>query len=550
MARTIDAALDLLQLSPHRSPMWKALIYDIRSSGDTMRNIVLGDILNEEPRDFTGDTMNVEIRESAGNFVDSGIPAASLTIQIADPNSQFDYFNLFGNPTGDGRWVRRDNVIRILEGDADIAEEFWPITFTGFLIGQAGINNNRTTGRAEITMEAVGRETRFVTSKHTSSTFGPATTYLGAAKTIAQEDMGLDIDETALIGWGAQTMSQTVTQFVDQEPMISLAQLMLADGFLPKFKGTGILGQVQGLTTAVPARVYFNDDIIESVVQPFSNENPVNQVCLIGLDAEMTKISQDRQEVGRIAMTVGFFSNDVAENFYWSTDRTSLADNIKFIIESSINGFKIFGSESFREINTPNGGEGTIGGTVTVGTGFAPYIVAIIAVAYIAAAWIPDLIEALGFVVNVGITVPIGRAVQAILLASALTIMQNIGRAVYRVDGTPFEWVFLEIRACAELDGLFSEDINSVTIENHLINTQALANTTAKAILFRQQARGRPRTIKMLRDLRLEPDDTIELSNARRYLIDQLTYKLERSNESVLMSVSAFEVTEGIGALV
>lgn len=559
MARSLPAALDLLQIHPQRRPRWKVEIFDVRSSvADTMGRIVRSvddaTIVLEAitgPRDFTSDTVSVQISESAGNFVDSGIPTTNVVLTVADPNGLFDYFNLFADPTGDGRWLRRDNVLRISEGDADVPEADWPITFTGFLVGQAGVDRNRTTGNALITIEAVGRESRFVKSKKTSEVFGTGDTYIGAANTIATTDMGLDSSEVDFSGWGTQTFGHSVTQLVDQEPMISLAQLMLADGFMPKFTGAGILTQIQGLVTASPARIYSNNNIIRSVVQPFSNENPVNQVCVVGLSADMTKISQPKQEVGRVSLTTGYFASDETIKVFWSDDKTQLVDNIDFEIERSINGgLSAFGTESFDSIPTPESGEGTIGGAISISTGFAPYLIVILTVAYIASAWIVDEIVTVGFVAGSGVTIPIGRVAQAAILIGALLAMAQIGRAVYRIDGTPFEYVFEEIRACAELEGLLSEDIVAAEIENHLINDQTTADNVARDVLFRQQARGRPRNISMLFDLRVEPDDTIELASGRTYLIDGISRTLVRSTEEVPASLRAFETTAGIGALV
>ena len=552
--RTLDAGLDVIMLSAQRSPRWRVDVYDIRSSvADTIGSIVKEDALETVtgPRDFTSDTISVQINESSGNFVDGGIPATRVVLTISDPHSLFDYFNLIADPTGDGRWIRRSNVLRIREGDADVDPSDWPITFTGVFVGQPGVDNNRTSGTSVITIEAVGRETQFITSKVTSQTFGAGVSYLSVADTIARTDMGLDIDEILLSGWGSQLMGHKVTQFVDQEPMVSLAQLMMIDGFMPKFNGEGKLTQIQALSTATPVRAYTNDNIIRSVVQPSSNENPVNQVCIVGLDKDMTNVPQDKQEIGRVTMTVGYFSNNQVVKVYWSTDRTKLASNVKFIIEQGINGgLSAFGSEEFEEIVSPDGLEGTIGGVITVGTGFAPYIIAIIAVAYIASSYLPDFVEVVGLFINFGITIPFGSVIQAILLSAALIIMAQIGRAVYRIDGEPFEYVFLEIRECAEIDDLLSGDIVGAVVENHLVNTSADAKALGRDILFRQQARGRPRTISMLTDLRLEPDDTIQLANARRYLIDTMTRTLARASDNVVSSITGFEVTPGIGAVV
>lgn len=545
--RTLVSALDTLQIRPQRRPRWRVEIYDVRSTSDEIGDVVTGATLDSMtgPRDFTSDVVSLTINERAGNFVDTGIPATTVSFSVVDPHNQFDPFNLIGSPTGDGRWLRRNNVLRIYEGDADVDEADWPITFTGVLIGQAGVDQNRTSSGAGILqMQAVGREVAFLQQSLTSSTFGAAESYLSAGITIAQEDMGLDLGEIDLSGWGSQTFAHTVNQFVDQSPLVSIAQLMFVDGFMPRFDGEGKLSQVQGNITAAPSRIYANEQTLRSVITPFSNENPVNRVCVIGLDAAKTKITQPRQELGRITMTIGYFTTDISERIYWSEDRTQLAENIKFKIETSVNGLLQFSEEESDDIPAPNMGEGTIGAKLTATTGYAPYIIIFLAVFYVLAAAIPDF-------VLFGVTVPAGRITQALLLTQILIIMASIGRGVYVWSGEPFEYVFKTIEECAEVDGLLTSEFNEEVIENHLVNDRTDARNSAREVLFRQQARGRPRTVQMIHDLRLEPDDLFERSNGRIYLIESISRTLERSGENpVIASLRCFETTPGIGAVV
>ncbi len=131
-------------------------------------------------------------------------------------------------------------------------------------------------------------------------------------------------------------------------------------------------------------------------------------------------------------------------------------------------------------------------------------------------------------------------------LAAVLILMTRIGRGQYEFIGDPLEYVFKEIRAIAELEGLTAEELNRVTVQNHLINTQSLADSIARVVLFRQQARGNPRVVTALHDLRLEPDDIFEIPGGRRFLIERITRRIERVATSALATYNVSEVTPGL----
>jgi hypothetical protein len=204
------------------------------------------------------------------------------------------------------------------------------------------------------------------------------------------------------------------------------------------------------------------------------------------------------------------------------------------------------GGEEFETIDAPNSAEGTIGGTVTISTGFAPYIIIFLTVEYVALAAIPDTVITAGFIAGAGETIPIGRIAQAVDLAIILILMTKIGRGDYDFTGIPFEYVFEEIRACAQIENVLAEDLVEVEIENHLVQHLTDAENSAREVLFRQQAKGNPRSITMFHDLRLEPDDIFDTADGRSYLIETITRTLQRGQEAVIADVSGYEITGGI----
>lgn len=553
MSRSLIFPLDQIQISPVRHPKWKIEIFDIRSTADTIGDIVRQQtaasppVLDTQtgPRDFTGDVLQVTINETSSSFVE-GVSATTVQLQIADPHNLFDPFNTIANPTGDGRWLRRGNVVRIKEGDARIDEDDWPITFTGRLVGQAGTLTSRDPNANPriIQIEAVSRESDYLKSKINSRSFDIGTTYSAIALDIAQSEMGLDLDEIEFSGFGTDSAFQPI-QFGDEAPLVSIARIMFVDGFVPVFDGRGVLTQRTGLITNVPARTYADDGFASSVDRPFSKLDPANRVKLRGLNSTMSKIVQPRQVLAELGLTTGYFSQDETIAIYWSEDRTQLAQNVATDVQKSISGgLSAFGGEDFTPIPAPNSLEGTIGMIVEIDTGYTAALLISIAVGYVAAAWIPDTVLA----AVVGETLPVGRFVQALALVSILLLMTQIGRGQYAFVGEPFEYVFEEITAIAELEGLLSEDVVELEIENHLINSQSKLDDLARDVLFEQQAAGNPRIFRKLYDLRLETNDEFEGLTGRLFKIKNMSRTLIRTKDGgqALATADVIETTPGL----
>ncbi len=100
----------------------------------------------------------------------------------------------------------------------------------------------------------------------------------------------------------------------------------------------------------------------------------------------------------------------------------------------------------------------------------------------------------------------------------------------------------------ARIEGVRSEDRQELSIENHLVNSQADCDAAAERVLRRERAKQNARNITMLHDIALEPDDIIELgsgTSARRYVIQSLKRTLRRGTPAV-DTMTCFEVTAGV----
>jgi hypothetical protein len=544
--RLLTPTLNAAMLDERRQPAWKILVYDVRSTTDTINNLVRGDALLAltGPRDFTKDVLVATLEEVAGDFNGDGVAASSLSLTISDPLGKFDPLLTLVAPTGDGRWLRDGNVVRVLEGDARVPEADWVTTFTGELVGQAGVRRGRVARASEITMDAVDRAARFLRFPVTSDTFGIGSTLLTIGTLIAQTDMALDSSEILLGGWGAQVTGHFSTQFVEEPPLVALAHLMFPDGFMPRFTGAGKLAQTSGIITKAPARSYPDSDLIQDIERPKHRIKAKNRVTVRGLSATMTKITQPFQKLAEVNITTGFFARDEEIRVTWSEDETKLVQNTRMKVLRSINGglLDFAATETYTE--EPKSPEGSVAGTIEVGTGFAPYIIVFFTGIYIGMQAIPRPVVAPG---GSGFTIPVQDVIAAAALSVVMLLMSQIGRGQYQIEGEPFEYVFQEIVGTAQVQGLSEDEVNVLDISNHLIQTQAVADTTAQNVLRREVAKANVRAVTMLVDLLLEPDDVFELAaESRKFMIRSQSRTLRRGADAVVAVLDCFEVTPGL----
>lgn len=563
MARSLTPTLDLVMTNGEvRQPGFIIEIHDVRSTSQEIVPTRINDVVvfNFQgspalpavvgPRDFTADITKIEMTETAGDYAQNGIAASTIVVSIVDPDGGLDPVNnapTLAQPLASGRWLRQRNVVVIREGDQTVDEADWPVTFTGAIQGQPAQNRNRTTGNSEIVFKAASREVDFIRDQTTSQDFPQNSVFEVMANTIAEIDMGLNLEEINLPAFSSRFTGHASTQFVLESPIVSIAKLMFVDGFMPKFQGDGRLGATDGIISKAPTRSYPESDLIRTLTRPILEFNGVNEVEIIGLSADMTAVIQGTQDLARASITSGFFANDQKIDVRWADDETQQAFNVRMEVDSSIgDGIFNFGSESFTNFPNPDDG-GSVRGRIDVDGALAASIVllSLAGTVYILNSIVPDGVLAPG---GAGVTISIGRFIEAITATIIFSILGSVGYGRYRITGQPYEYVFLEIRAIARIEGVLSQDRQTLRIENQLINSQADADNVAERILRRERAKQNTRNVTMIHDLALEPDDVFELGQgleARRYLINSIRRTLQRGGDHVV-TIDCFEVTPGV----
>ncbi len=556
MARTLTPIVDAAMLSESRMPGYTVEIYDIRSTSQEVSPTTIGQVVVANtaasppvlpaivgPRDFSADVDLIDITETAGDYASNGIAATTAMIQIQDPTGEFD--PLLSPAPGEGRWVRQGNVVVIREGDLSEPDTTqWPITFTGTLVGQAGRTEDRATAVSALTVKANSREVDFLRRINTSDNFVAGSVYKTIAESIAEVDMGLAPEEINFGLFGQRTTAFLSTQFVEESPLVSLAKLMFPDGFMPKFQGDGRLGLTTGNITKGAARSYVSGEQQIRVTRPITMEDGVNQVRIVGIDKDMSEVIQERQKLADASATSGFFTNAITIPVFWSEDKTQQARDVRMeVIQSVSDAIFSFGDEDFTDLPQSDGG--SVEGKIKIDGNLEVAIVIAVVVfgAWIGTSFIPDSWAGQ----FAGSTIPIGRPINAAVGQILFSILGAVGRGQYELTGRPYENVFKEITCTARIANI--ETLKELEIENHLINTQADCDAVARRVLLRERAKQNARTIEMIHDLRVEPDDIIEIGSgatARKYLVQSIRRRLFRGPGAGFATLSAFETTEGV----
>jgi hypothetical protein len=224
---------------------------------------------------------------------------------------------------------------------------------------------------------------------------------------------------------------------------------------------------------------------------------------------------------------------------YGSDDRRQRAANTRMVVKKSAQesiarlafGFDIM-TESYEQEDEFHGEI-----TVTVSI-FVPILATVALAEYLALAWVPDdCVVTLG----AGFTIPVGRAGQAVALASILLIMMCLGTGQYEIWGEPYDYCYLEKDSIAYVQGLEYYEENPLEIKNDFIGSHERADALAVCELTWQQSLGHPRKLVITNDLALEVGDIVNLPDQRRFFIQSLSKTIKRG-EVPLLNLEGFKV--------
>jgi hypothetical protein len=497
--------------SVHHRPDFKLLSYDISSNtGETWGQILDGTAV-QTPQDLT-------------NFVKSvNWSYDKLTFQIADELLRFHPDS--GDLTST---ILQGRGIRLLEGFMDVPEAEWIPTFTGIIQGTytwsllRGTNPSATVSVQSRESNQAWRQ-RYVTSKE----YTVGTDYSVMFNDVAKDIMSLsDIEVLTPATWN-YAFDKQVNQIVNISPWEGLTSLAQGGLLRMWFNGAGQLATYP-LTVDRQPTLTLTNDRINSYTQPGTENEVINKVVVTYLDNFLTKVAGDRQSLGTANVTAGFFDRELKLDVKYSDDGKQRAENVELVVNTSINqndlGISI-GTETLN-IEDEFGGELVI----TVDAFVSGLAVAGIA-AILSAATIPDNVVVAGVGASTGVTIPVGRVIEAAGIVAVLVALMILGTGVYDVVGTPFDYAFLERRAIALMDNILFWEEHELEIRNEFISTEEHAHSLALQELLFEQSKLNPRNMVVQYDPRIERGDIIEMPGELKLFVLNATRTLERGGK-------------------
>jgi hypothetical protein len=515
----------------------------MRNISAALENIILGGgTRRPDYKVYAWDPAEATISEvvSANGILDDPAPV-DLTPYVSDVSwsdrqltfALVDPAGLFHPDFGELRHCLKDGaILRLLEGDETVPEVDWAITFTGQVHGQIGWKQSRSTGQITSRLTVFGRgETQaYKRRKITSQEYTVGTDIGIALYDICKTFLGLTGKEMRIPFTLGRQFKHKTNQLAQVTPWDGVCSLLKVVCYQPFFDGEGKLSYVNKSLHRPAARLFEDGDRIKELEVPECSQDTVNKVTVTFLDSQLERVDGPYQKLGQAQVTTGFFSMHETLETWWSEDRKQRADGTSMKVIKSVNsGILPVGSEHYTQLDEFHG---QIEVEISV---WVPILATVMIAEYLAAAFIPDDVIVLGFGASEGITIPVGRIIQAQAMIGILLIMMSIGSAQYEVWGTPYDFAYLEKKSVAVEDGLDYWLENNLDIKNDFIGTHDQADIIAMTELSWQKCLSMPRKVSVADDPRLEVGDIIGLPDGRKLVISALSKNIKRGEIPTLL---------------
>jgi len=515
----VSAAMqDALDAQVQR-PIYALLSYDVtQSTGETWGSIL------------SGTSTQVPVDLSA--FVEQiNWGYDQMTVTLTDELFQFH------PDTGALRCILAPGrAIRLLEGREGIPQNKWISLFFGPIKGPYNWAIERGT-MPLVRLSVFTRDTDQAWRRRriTSKAFTIGSDWSLMFRNIAQDIMGMTDAEIAVPHPWHRQFDKTSNQIVDLPPWEALEALTQGDFSRIWFNGSGQLSRYTITLDHIDQIV--TAERIVNYAQPGNNTESPNKITVTYLDNKLTKVVGAKQSLGTANLTAGFFDFKTELDVFYSEDKKQRAENVSLIVKQSINqndlGISI-GSEKLT-IKDEFGGKLVI----TVDAWVSALATAGIA-GVLSGAAVPDGVVVAGLGASTGVTIPIGKIVMGIAIVAVLLAMMILGNGIYEIVGNPFDMAFLEKQAIAILDGIpFWEEIHK-QIRNEFISEPFHADQLAVNELLFEQSMGKPRTLIMENDPRIERGDVLQLPTGIKFFVLSASKTITRGGTGQL-SLTGFK---------
>ncbi len=467
---------------------------------------------------------------------------AQLKFTLADPDG------LFHPDSGANRKYLADGaIIRLQEGDWRVDPSFWMNTFTGTVHGQIGWQKNRKTGTLSSTVSAYSRDnTSFLKKRQVTTKEYTVGTEVGLMlHDLANTFIGLADDEIRIPSILGMQFLHQVNQICQMAPWEALTTILQCVARVPFFDGDGRLACFDKNMSRLPDRQLPSYCKVTDYQIPERNQDYINKVKVIFLDANLERVESPNQKLGEATVTTGFFTFQQTLDCWWSDDHKQRASatymrKVKSINDSLVGQIMPIGSEHYEPWSND------LGGTITVDINiWVPILATVMLMEYVGAAFIPDDVIVfsigLGASAGEGITIPLGRVLQAQALIVILLLMMSLGTGQYEIYGIPYDYAYLEKESTAIEDGLEYWEENQKEIKMDFIGSYEQADYLALIELIWEKSSSYPRRLTIQDDLALETGDILQLPDGRKFLVTNLSKQVKRG-EVPLLNLDCFKV--------
>lgn len=495
-------------------PKWKLLSFE--SVTDTWGEII-DETYGQTPVDLTPYVMKIEY-----NFDRLQVTLSDEAALVFHPDS-----GSLRTALSSGR------IVRLKEGFEGLAETDWLWTFSGEIEGTYSWSFQR--GEQIVVSFAVygrGNNQAWKRRNVTSNSYTIGSDWGSMYENIAKDLMLLSSSEIVNPApWGL-VFDKNMNQVVNYPPWDAIDQLSFGISMKPWFNGKGQLALYPTTQNRI-TQVLEKDNYLRKYEARGSSSETINKIILTYLSNTLSRVDGPDQSLGSATITAGFFTPSVEVDVYYSDERKTRSDNPRFVVKQSCNaGLLSFCTETMTKID-----EFHTQIVIDVSV-WAPTLATVMLGATIAAAAIPDSVVVGLFA---GVTVSVGRLVQAAASVAVMLIMMCIGTGTYEVWGTPYEMVYLEEEAIAMKSGIDFWQERERSIRNDFISSLEQAQPLVVNELHYEVMKEQPRTLLLRYDPRIEPGDIIQLSSTVKVWVEQISRVLTRNSVDVsTMSVNGY----------
>lgn len=367
-----------------------------------------------------------------------------------------------------------------------------------------------SSGTRRLTVKAYSRQnmTAWKSVKRVTPIYAVGTPVNSICNDIA-EAVGLSPAEIALPIVPTYTVHSNM-QLAQMSAWEMLSGALISSGYSPWVNARGQLTAISR-DLARPAAISLSEDRIVSIGGSKS-KSPVSSVRIKWLDPALTEVVHQDQALETATITAGFFQRHQHREIYFSTDRTQQAKGTYMIVKQSANsGLLPVCSENYTQYSP------VMGAIDLVTASWAPRLAIDGIAGIIAASFIPDNVASFGG----GVTIPVGRLVEAASQVGVMLIMMSIGTGIYEIRGQPYDSV--HARNTTEAKALNVPDwlLEITDIENDFTMSETHAQAFAGRELIYQIRSATNYKATILDDPRIEVGDILELyDGSRLYVLD------------------------------